>query len=156
MDGVREYLLAVSGAALLCGVINCFLGKERSGQPVKVLTGLLLVLTIMQPLGNISADIFEDFSLNFSDEAQAAAALGEKQAQNALADIIKAETGAYILQKANEIGIEIQVTVEVTDGDIPTPVAVRIAGAASPFAKIQLQSFIEQQLGISKENQKWT
>lgn len=156
MDTLRAYLLAVSGAALLCGIINRFLGKERTGQLVKVLTGLLLVITIIQPLGNVCTDFFEDFSIQLSDDAESAVALGEKQTQKALADIIKTESGAYILQKASELGIEVQVTVEVTNSDIPTPVAVRITGAAAPFAKTQLQSFIEQQLGISKENQQWT
>ena len=45
--------------------------------------------------------------------------------------------------------------VEVAVGEDNLPVAVTISGEASPYARRQIQAMIANDLGISKENQKW-
>lgn len=156
MEDVRAYLLAVSGAGLLCGIVNRFLGKKETAEIARVITGLFLVLTIMQPLGKINVDYFKDISFQISEDADDAVALGVTGYENAMVKIIKEETGAYILEKAKALGAHIEVAVEVSDDDIPVPVGVCVTGTVAPYVKSQLQTVIEQQLGISKENQQWT
>lgn len=101
-------------------------------------------------------DLLSEIDLDFQRSAQQAVDQGKEESQKAMAQIIKQETAAYILEKAQSLGAQIQVSVEVSDADLPIPVGVRISGTVAPYAKVQLQTFLEQQLGISKENQRWT
>lgn len=156
MDAVRSYLLSVCGAALLCGIADRFLGKKGPAAAARVLTGLFLAFTVLQPLGKWDTEEFFDLDFDISDTAEKAVAQGQAQAQKSMTKIIKQEAAAYILEKAKTLHADIQVTVEVSDDSLPIPVSAQITGNVSPYAKSQLQAMMEQQLGISKENQRWT
>lgn len=156
MDHVSSYLLSVCGAALLCGIADRFLGKSGSAGAAKILTGLFLAFTVLNPLGNWNVESFLDMDFDFSNIAEESVAQGQAQTQKSMANIIKQETAAYILEKAKTLHADIQVSVEVSDDALPIPVSTRITGNISPYVKLQLQTVIEQQLGISKENQRWT
>lgn len=94
-----------------------------------------------------------DFSLRYMDDAEDAAAMGENLARDSMADIIKEETEAYILDKAADLHANLRVEVAVGEDNLPA--AVTIFGEASPYARRQIQAMIANDLGISKENQKW-
>lgn len=79
--------------------------------------------------------------------------MGENLARDSMADIIKEETEAYILDKAADLHANLHV--EVTVGEDSLPMAVTLSGEASPYARRQIQAIIANDLGISKENQKW-
>ena len=93
-----------------------------------------------------------DFSLRYMDDAEDAAAMGENLARDSMADIIKEETEAYILDKAADLHANLRVEVAVGEDNLPA--AVTISGEASPYARRQIQAMIANDLGISKENQK--
>lgn len=156
MADLRTYLLAVSGVALLCGIAGRFLGKKGSGACAKLVVSVFLLYTVLKPLGNLNTNLFADISFDVSAAAQAAVSRGEEQSQKAMAQVIMEQTEAYILEKAAEHHVTLQVKVELTKDALPTPVAVEISGTVAPYTKLQLQTWIEQQLGISKENQQWT
>ena len=86
-------------------------------------------------------------------DAEDAAAMGENLARDSMADIIKEETEAYILDKAADLHANLRVEVAVGEDNLPA--AVTISGEASPYARRQIQAMIANDLGISKENQKW-
>lgn len=156
MDGVGSYLLSVTGAVLLCGLADRFLGKNGVAATAKLITGVFLTLTVLHPLASADGQFWKQLSIDVSDRAEEAVAQGEILSRNAMAQIIKEETAAYILEKAKTFDADIQVQVELSQEQIPKPVGVRITGAVAPYAKTQLQAMIEEQLGISKENQRWT
>ena len=94
-----------------------------------------------------------DFSLGYMGDAEDAAAMGENLARDSMADIIKEETEAYILDKAADLHANLHVEVTVGEDNLPT--AVTLSGEASPYARRQIQAIIANDLGIAKENQKW-
>lgn len=150
VEDLRTYLLSVTAAALLCGIVR---GLGKSRVPA-IAAGLFLVITVLGPLANWNGNWpAEDWSI--SQDGQKVAEEGRQLAQQAMADSIKEETGAYILEKAKAIHADIQVKVEVSDDTIPLPVGVQISGSVTPYAKKQLETFLEDELGISKENQLW-
>jgi hypothetical protein len=73
-----------------------------------------------------------------------------------MAEIIKHRTAAYILQRAQELHVHLDIEVVLSADDIPVPEKVFLSGTVAPFAKKQLQQIIEQDLGIAKECQIWT
>ena len=49
MDAIREYLIGVVAAALLCGVITTLIGtKGTVGVAVKLVSGLLMLLAVVR------------------------------------------------------------------------------------------------------------
>ena len=80
--------------------------------------------------------------------------MGENLARDSMAEIIKSETEAYILDTARSLQAEVTVEVSVNEENVPD--SVTVSGAVSPYVRRQLQRIIESDLGIAKENQKWT
>ena len=63
-----------------------------------------------------------DFSLRYMDDAEDAAAMGENLARDSMADIIKEETEAYILDKAADLHANLRVEVTVGEDNLPAAV----------------------------------
>ena len=156
MDAVRGYLLCVIGAALICAVVQQFLTEKSAHLPlVKMICGLIMVLSVLSPLVNLSDFAPFSWTHEFANQADTAVVSGQQISYDALSEVILKRLEAYILDEARTLGAELTVTIELADGTLPTPHAVIIQGDVSPFAKNKLQSIIESELGISKENQKW-
>ena len=154
MDALRQYVISVVAGAMICGIAMSLFSKGALRQILKMLCGLILSLCVLRPMmkGEIWDSFrFEDF---LSDEAAQTAAMGEEYSDRAIREIIKSETEAYILDKAQSLGAKVSAEVSLSlDG---VPVAVRIGGSLSPYIKRELSDYISRDLGISKENQVWT
>lgn len=157
MEGVRQYVISVVAAAILCGILKSILpGKDAMAGILRLITGIFLAFTVIKPLTRIELGDLPVLSFDYLTEAQIASADGEKIAADAMADIIKQQAEAYILDKAQSLNLQLTVTVTVSDGALPAPVGVRLSGTVSPYAKSCLARIIEEDLGIAKENQIWT
>ena len=95
-----------------------------------------------------------DFSLQFRQEAKNVVQDGENYASVSIRKVIEERTEAYILDKANEIGAEIEVAVYLTEDVYPIPYRVRISGNVSPLQKLTIRKCLEE-LGIAEEDQEW-
>lgn len=155
MEGIKEYLLGVIGAAILCSIVSQISGKESFlGTTVKLITGAFMLIVLVAPITDIQihpAKLFSDISLD-ADKITSAAANSSRES---ITGIIKEQTQAYILDKANTCGVALDVEVVVSDGDIPEPVSVIISGDVSPYNKKILTQTIENDLGIPSEAQIW-
>ena len=153
MEALRQYVISVVAAAMLCGIVTRLFPQGNAKQVGKLICGLFLAYTVLSPISRVDFSRLPDFSLQCMEDGEEAAAMGENLARDSMADIIKEESEAYILDKAADLHANL--TVEVTIGEGSLPAAVTISGEASPYARRQLQAMIESDLGISKENQKW-
>ena len=139
MEGLRQYVISVTTAAIVCGMLTAMLKKGAMQSLVK-----LLLKALPQDLG-------PDYQ-----EASGAAQEGERYARNSIAEIIKEQTEAYILDKAAELGLSLEAEVFLSGDEIPVPVSVRITGQASEIERRRMEMILEKDLGIAKENQTWT
>lgn len=156
MDSIRSYLLSVVAAAVICGIVTRLLGeKGTQGAVAKLLTGIFLALTVISPLAKVKLDRLTDLTESYRVDGFTAAAAGEEMTREALAQSIKAQSEAYILDKATALEVTLAVEVTLTDEDIPVPCEVRLSGQVSPYAKNKLAGIIAEDLGIGKECQTW-
>ena len=120
---------------------------------VRLVSGLLLALAILRPLAGSGWDGLEAAAGNFSLQSEAQAEIYRKNQQEALSAIIEEKTEAYILDKANRLGLEctVQVTVAAGESGIPLPVSVTVRGAYSPA----LAECMEEEVGIPAQKQFW-
>lgn len=157
MQPIAEYLLSVTGAAIISAVILRLLeGKGSAASIAKMLTGIFMAVTVIGPITQVRLSDALELLPDISADAQAAVSEGEASAKNALAESISSQLEAYILDKAAQLGVTLIVEVELSDDIIPTPARVRLKGNVSPYAKTRLQDILRSDLGIDKENQIWT
>lgn len=157
IESIRNYLLSVVAAAVICGIVKRLLGdKGTQGAVAKLLTGIFLALTVVSPLAKVEIGRLADTAEDYRADGLAAAALGEEMTRQTLAESIKAQSEAYILDKAAALEVTLTVQVEVSDEEIPVPYRVRLAGKVSPYAKNKLSGIITEDLGIERERQIWT
>lgn len=150
MELIREYLLSVTAAVLLCSVIRSFAGEKGV---VPFVCGIFLILTVIRPLTRIS---IYDRQWNPGDimkQADIAVAEGEDYAQAAMARHIKSQCEAYILNKAKDFGCDILATFTLHDDLMPAGCVIQ--GTLSPYEKEQLSEFLERDMGIPREDQQW-
>ena len=155
MEALREYLLSVTAAAIVCALVRRLLAGKGSAETMgKILAGIFMALTVLSPLTQLRLPQLSE--LPFSADAQQAVQAGEESARKALAERITAGAEAYILEKAAAMQATLTVKVELSSDPIPVPLRVYLQGNIAPYAKQKLQTMIRQDLGIDKENQVWT
>lgn len=153
---LKAYLLSIIAAGTICAIINSLLIKNSShSSMIKLLCGAFLTVTIVAPWKTFRFDSITDFKMETEHAAMSAVEDGIESSRQAVGEIIKEKTEAYILDKASSIGTYIDVEVTLSNTDIPTPESVAIKGAVSPYAKNKLSSCIANDLDIPEEKQTW-
>ena len=154
---MKNYITSIIIAGIICSIIDLLLDKKTAtGKIAKILTGILMSVTILTPFTNISFKYITNYFDSLSFHADNYVEQGKFSAQNSISEIIKAQTEAYILDKANALGANIQVEVMLSESQLPVPEFVKISGVVSPYVKKRLSVLLEEDLGISEENQIWT
>ena len=157
MQAIGEYILRVTAAAILCAILRRMLDKKKTPDAVgKLLTGIFMTYTVLSPLVDFSVDPMNGIADAYRQEAQAAVQAGETETAQALHERIKKQVEAYVLEKAQDLGAQVQVTATLSDDFYPVPRSITIQGAIGPYAKTRLKQIIKDDLGIGEENQIWT
>ncbi len=149
-----EYVLGVLCAALICGVVTRILGKKGvQGNLVQILCSIFLMISIVSPLAKLSFDSWENLHLDIERDALAAADQGKNEVNNQYRQVITQRTTTYILDKAESMGLALEVSVTLREDDLAAPKAVTLRGRIAPYAKQVLSSWLANELGI--EEQEW-
>ena len=156
VDDLRIYVLHLTATALICAVIIRFLkGSSASKLMIKLLCGIVLTCSIIQPVKQFDFGCFREFTVEFRQKAEQAVMWGKDTASAAWAESISQGAEAYILEKAKAMKVDLAVEVELSDDEIPVPSAVLLTGHVAPYVKSVLSDTISQDLNIPKEKQLW-
>lgn len=155
MESLRAYIMSVICAAVICGILQMLVPKGTVSTLVRVITGLVVVITALSPF--INEEIFR-WDLRFDrivSDGSSAIIAGQDAASELLKERIKKETESYILTKASAMGLNLSVEVEVASDFPNVPESVILNGNVTPYGKQQLIAYLSSELGIPEENQKW-
>lgn len=156
MENLRQYLLSVTVAAVFCGILLTFAEKKSAYAGVlRMLCGIFMAVMLLSPVVHLRIRDLDLYVGDVREQSAAAVESGIASAQEAMGDIIKSRTEAYILDKAKSMGLSLHVEVVLTEDAIPQPYLVRIQGTVSPYARAQLRAWIRDAMGIGEENQVW-
>jgi len=156
MSNFKDYILAVVGIAVCCGIIKKMIpSKGISSDIVSVACGIVIAIVVISPVVSVKIPQLSAYTASVQAEAQRYAEDGKKQSRSQMESIILEQTHAYIRDKAAALGCDVEVLLSLSDDSIPVPDRVAINGAFTPYAKAQLTQQIESELGIPKEMQKW-
>ena len=156
MDGLRQNLIAVTAAAIICGIVKSIADEKTvAGTVTRLIAGLIMAITVLSPVVELELGELPVLSGNLVADAKAAAAEGEEMAAAEVNAIINEQLQAYILDKAADFGAELEVEFLMPDDGSVQPDGIILQGTVSPYAKTRLQQIIAQDLEIAKENQQW-
>lgn len=156
MEALGKYILSVTAAAILFGILQSLIGKKHGSTVlVKLIGGLFLTFTAIAPVTEVNIDHLLDSSWSFTAQGSAIATNGLAISQDQLRSIIKEKSEAYILDKALFYNAQLEVDVTLSQDEMPVPAAVRLQGSVSPYTRNAIQQWLQDEMGIPKENQVW-
>ena len=154
MDGLKNYLIAVCSAAILSAIIKQLIGKSKmSSVTVNLLSGLFVAICIISPWKDFSLQDLEIYNPLHTQSGQSYVETGKRITQNQIDAIITEKVESYILEKTNQLHLQVEVRVELAEDGVPFKSIV--SGKLSPEEKKTLSAFLEKEIGVQKEMQIW-
>lgn len=150
-----QHVLSLLCACLICAVAAAVM-PEGYRKLVHLIGGVLIATVLIRPLAAVDVEALLENLLPDGNEASSFIAQGQDMASQAAAGRIEQALSAYILDKARALGAEVTVQLELSDDLPPVPKTVTIRGSVSPDVIRQLSQVLQQELGIAKEDQRWT
>lgn len=111
------------------------------------------MLVLLRPLLGTDLSALELDLAPYREAIEERQAELEAQSDQELEQLIAERTGAYILEEAARLGMQIQVRVETVPGDDGMPVPVRVE-ITEPIPR-SCRSGLARELGIPGEEQVW-
>lgn len=153
MAQLSEYVLRLTAAALICGLLLSLFGDGGLKELVRLICSVFLAITVFSPLKSLDIPDFEEYFTTFSADAQDISRQGTEMAHSARLEHISDTLTAYILDKAASLGMQLQITLSLTPDGCPEEIL--LTGEVPAKNRRQLSQWLTEQLGISKENQQW-
>ena len=153
MELLRQWLTGVTCAAIIVALADSLMAGGTVRRVGRLAGGLLLLAAVVKPVLELDPAVLSAASLRLEAEAVPAA---EEAGLDLMKSIIGEETGAYILDKAAELGIscqEVRVTCAVEENGVPYPASVVVLGDMTQEEQDRLSRRIEADLAIPAERQ---
>ena len=155
MIEIRQYILSVIVGGIVCGIIHHITERITTSQfEIRLLANTVMLIILIAPITEIKIPDLAEYSSSFAVDAEQYISEGKAAADQATSKIIKEQTQAYILDKAESLNAAVSVEVLLDDKQLK-PKIVTITESVSPYTKQQLEYFIKSELGISGENLQW-
>ncbi|NLV85715.1 MAG: hypothetical protein GX025_00645 [Clostridiales bacterium] len=154
-----DWVKAIAGAAIICGAAISITPKGSVKNVLKLICGLVLVCSMAGPLINPSGELLSMSVSEYRQRAKEIAQQGENETNSLNRRFIEEEISAYISDKALDMGESIQdvsVSMNWSKEGFWYPAFVTIQGEVSETGKKRLESLIEGEIGLAKENQHWS
>ena len=152
MEAVRDWIADVVAITMLLSVAQALIPEGGIRRIFSFSGGLVLVVVLLRPILGIDT---ESLTLQTDSCAEQIQQRQEELEQNARAEweaIIEQETAAYILEKADALGVEISAEVRAETG--PSGLPVLSAELTGVFSEL-LAEYLTEELGIPRERQVW-
>lgn len=156
MNAIGAYVLQICCCAIISGVVAAIGGNGPGSKMKNMICGLFMTFVIISPLREIELTDLWSMPEGFYQEGQDITASAQKNANEAISDIIIERAGTYILDEANSLNVRLQVEKICLDPDTLSPVQVELSGDIAPYQRSILSDYIADTLGIGKEDQIWS
>lgn len=157
LEGLRQYLLSVTAAALLTAVLQALLPKGPVRRVTALACSLLMLLTVVRPLNQFNT---EELIRNFENYCQELSVYPEEMEKTSAAlteSIIVSKSVSYIEDKAKENDMICNVQVSCRDENgVAVPDAVTVVGDLTGEERQTLLTVIQDDFGLGEEAVRFT
>lgn len=155
-ETIRSWLFGILGAAVLCAVCDALTPKGRVKTVLKFVSGVVMATALISPIADFDFTAYSGFVEEYRQDVSLMTGALEEENLRLSRLIIEDECAAYILDKAQVVGLDIKsaaVTVKWGDGSW-YPAEVHITGEETKGGP--LADLIESELGVPREMQYWS
>jgi stage III sporulation protein AF len=155
MELIRTWLIGVTAAALVAALADSLAPEGAVRKIGKLAGGLLMVVAILQPLVQLDDSALAAALAQTRLEAQGYSTALEEENERLMKLIIEEQTGAYIQDKAAQLGVTCtaQVTCQENEEGELYPASVTVYGELSETQADALTRLIQGDLAIPAEEQ---
>ena len=153
---IRQYLFSVVTCALAVSLVCSVPQKKAIARIAATLGGVILLITFLQPLLRLRVgDLSAWLDRYAPDDSLLSSALEDREEESSR--LISEQTRAYILDKAQALGADLEVEIELAalSEHYRYPWRVTLRGQWLPDQKTSLSKYIVDTLGIPEERQIW-
>lgn len=158
-EWLSSWITSIICAAAFCAVSISLTPKGRMQKAVKLICGIVMILSVIKPVSNIDFSEYSRLMTKYNDNAAEFIDNANNYEDKLNRLYIQDECAAYILDKAEKSGAELNsvaVNAEWSTEGYWYPVSAEISYKCSDEQKHRLEMAIEAELGITKERQAWT
>ena len=156
---LKNWIISVTAASIIAAAAVAVTPKGSVRKMVRFAGGLVLFIAMAAPLKEIDSRDIAFFSMQYRADYEGYEEKLIRANDTMIKSIIEDKTRTYILQKANELGIDCDAEIRTTKRDdgypYPDSVTVSVNGNASPALQKELSRAIAAELGIPYDKQKW-
>ena len=153
VDLIGGWLVGVTCTAMLVALAEGLVPAGAGRKICRLTGGLVLLLAMVQPVLKLDGDALTGaltrYRLDLEDQGQTL----EEENSQVMQAIIEEQAGAYIQDKAQELGIDCQVEVTAQGEDYPIPQTVTIRGSLTGKQREALTRAIETDFAIPAQRQ---
>ena len=155
MEGIRNYLVSVVAVCMITVPAMVLVRKESLQKIVKLIGGVLILLVAIRPLLHIDFSELSEQLKQFTQKYEFDASSVEENAQSQIAERVKETSQQVIEEKAVELGGLLQAEVEVSAGELPVPIHVKLTGSMSAEGVREMKEYLLTAFEIPLEEQEW-
>ena len=156
LDIIRQWLLGITCVALVAALAESLTPPGAVRKVGRLTGGLVLLIAMLHPLMALDQDALTRALTEYRLELSTYSDELEEENRSLMKGIIEERSNAYIQDKAEEMGIQCQISVEVGEEvDWPVPESVTVFGSLSEEQQAELTQAIEVDFAIPAERQSY-
>ena len=150
---IGKWLLGVALAALAASLAETLVSQGPIRRVLRLAGGILVAAALLRPLGTVPLEALGAVGANYRQQVDELTETYRQEGNQTLSGVIAEELAAYIVDKAESLGLETQaqVTVEADGEGTPLPREVRLTIPRDQ----ELAQWLAEELGIPEEAQYW-
>lgn len=147
---VRQWLLGITGAAILAALAEGAMPEGGVKQVGKLACGLVLLVAVLQPLSQGGAAEAVWLPVDLGGEIQKQTQQLQEEVDIQMRAVIEEELAAYSMDKAAQLGIgcQVQVTCTYREGGVFLPEQAQVWGVDREEEQQRLAGVLAADLGL--------
>lgn len=155
---MKTWIFGMFAASFLTALATALAPKGPARRAASFAGGLLIILAALSPVAKVTAQDIASAISKYRFKAEAIRTGIDIGSTDIMEAIIQEQTEAYILDKAQELGLELEVTVSTTRAEDgwPYPSSVELSGSFTESGREKLSKIMETELALGPDSQEWS
>ncbi len=156
MEFIHNWIVGICAASILYAAVHSLAPEGAAKRAVRLAGGACVLIAVCAPIAKADLSGLALEAGELSDEYAAEAERMERERFEFMKSVIEEKAKAYILDKADELGVACDVDVMCSDEEgVPVPVSLHGVWSGDEDARERLADAVARDLGIPRASQSW-